>query len=118
MWSIVPGGVNTSWLKIDPATGELSGTPATANIGPVTVTVLVQEPALPSNYAEMTFTFTVNPDVYYTSFEGACPNGWTLAGDWQCGVPVNPAGPAAAYDGAQCIGGGRIQDYKRRRHVG
>ena len=40
---------------------------------------------------------------YSTSFEDACPNGWTLTGDWQCGVPQN-VGPATAFDGAQCIG--------------
>jgi bacillopeptidase F (M6 metalloprotease family) len=49
--------------------------------------------------------------VYYTSFEGTCPDGWTLTGDWQCGVPTNPAGPPTAYDGTQCIGVGMVQDY-------
>jgi bacillopeptidase F (M6 metalloprotease family) len=41
--------------------------------------------------------------VYSTSFEGACPDGWTLTGDWQCGVPMT-VGPATAYVGTQCIG--------------
>jgi hypothetical protein len=41
--------------------------------------------------------------VYSTSFEGACPDGWTLTGDWECGVPMN-VGPASAYAGTQCIG--------------
>jgi hypothetical protein len=69
----------------------------------VSVTVRVEEPGLPSNFAEKTFTFKVNSAAYYTSFEGACPDGWTLTGDWQCGVPMN-VGPATAYVGAQCIG--------------
>jgi len=40
---------------------------------------------------------------YATSFEGVCPDGWTLTGDWQCGVPIN-VGPSAAFDGTQCLG--------------
>src|SRR5262249_54826157 len=57
-------------------------------------------PTLPSNFDEKTFTFNVLHG-YYTSFEGTCPNGWTLTGDWQCGVPAS--GPMAAYVGTQCI---------------
>jgi len=58
---------------------------------------------LTSNFAEKTFTFKVNSAAYYTSFEGACPDGWTLTGDWQCGVPMS-VGPATAVAGTQCIG--------------
>ena len=102
VWSIKPGGVNAAWLAIDPVTGVLKGTPTAAQAGPVSVTVHVEEPTLPSNFAEKTFTFTVKPDAYYTSFEDACPNGWTLTGDWQCGVPTN-VGPATAFVGTQCL---------------
>ena len=102
VWSIKPGGQNAAWLTIDPATGELKGTPSAADVGPVSVTVHVEEPTLPSNFADKTFTFNVKPNAYYTSFEGMCPNGWTLTGDWQCGVPMN-VGPATAYLGTQCI---------------
>jgi Immune inhibitor A peptidase M6/Putative Ig domain len=101
VWSIKPGGVNAAWLSIDPATGVLSGTPSAMETGPVSVTVHVEEPMLPSNFAEKTFTFKVNQAAYYTSFE-ACPDGWTLTGDWQCGVPT-VVGPATAYVGTQCI---------------
>lgn len=101
-WSILPGGVNAGWLAIDPATGVLSGTPLKANLGDVSLTLHVEEPTLTSNYDDETFTFKVLPDAYYTSFEGACPNGWTLTGDWECGVP-SKVGPATAYDGTQCI---------------
>ncbi len=109
VWTIDTGGVNDLWLQIDPATGVLSGTPKATQTGPVSFTVHVQEPGLPSNFAEQTFTFNVNPDVYYTSWEGACPDGWTLTGDWKCGVPMH--GPATASDGTQCIGTGMSQDY-------
>ncbi len=109
-WSIEPGGVNASWLSIDPATGVLSGTPTPAQAGCVSVTVRVQDPSSVSNYAEQTFTFNVDPDIYYTSFEGTCPDGWTLNGDWKCGVP-SKVGPATAYDGTQCIGTGMGQNY-------
>jgi hypothetical protein len=68
----------------------------------VSVTVHVEEPMLPSNFADKTFTFNVDEAAYYTSFEGACPNDWTLTGDWQCGVPVN-VGPATAFVGTQCL---------------
>ena len=95
--------MGTAWLTIDPATGVLGGTPTAADVGPVSVTVHVNEPMLPSNFAEKTFTFNVNEDVYYTSFEGPCPDNWTLTGDWQCGVPAN-VGPATAFVGAQCLG--------------
>lgn len=102
LWSIKPGGQNTAWLTIDPATGELTGIPSKADVGPVVVTVHVEEPTLPSNFAEKTLSFNVNSNVYYTSFEGTCPGDWTLTGDWECGVPMN-VGPATAYIGTQCL---------------
>jgi hypothetical protein len=119
VWSINPGGVNDTWLSIDKTTGVLSGT---AQAGAVSVTVHVQEPTLPSNFAEQTFTFKAKQDLYYTSWEGTCPDGWTLSGDpgnipWQCGVPMNMGlpmqmpGPTTAYDGTQCISVGLTQNY-------
>lgn len=103
VWSIVPGGANNAWLSIDPATGVLSGTPTAADVGPVLVTVRVQEPSLPSNFDEITFTSNVSFAAYYTSFEGACPNGWTFGNtNWQCGTPTT-VGPATPFDGNQCI---------------
>ena len=101
-WSIV-GGTNDGWLSIGASTGILSGAPQQANIGPVSVTIRVDEsPTMPSNFAEATFTFNVKSDIYYTSFEDTCPAGWTLTGDWQCGVPIN-VGPTTAYVGTQCL---------------
>lgn len=102
VWSIAPGGTNTSWLSINPSTGQLTGTPTAANLGPVTVTIHVEEPSLPSNFDDQTFTFNVVQALYTESFEGACPNGWTLTGDWQCGVPTS-VGPPTAYAGTQCL---------------
>lgn len=102
VWSIVPGGTNTDWLTIDPATGVLSGTPTGADAGPVTLTVRIAEPSFPTNYDEKTFIFGVDYAAYFTSFEGTCPAGWTLTGTWQCGVPTN-VGPDDAFAGTQCI---------------
>ena len=102
-WSIVAGGVNDGWLSIAPATGVLSGTPTSGNIGPVTVTVHVEEPSLPSNFAEHTYSFNVISSLYFQSFDGVCPNGWTLTGEWQCGTP-SVVGPAAAYSPPGCLG--------------
>jgi Immune inhibitor A peptidase M6 len=112
-WSIT-GGTNSSWLTINVATGVLSGIPTQAEVGPVTVTVHVEEPTLPSNYADQTYTFNVNPDAYFTSWEGVCPDGWTLTGDWQCGAPAdvtNTSAPTAAFDGTQCLSNGLTMDY-------
>jgi len=102
VWSLKPGGQNNGWLTIDPTTGVLSGTPSSADVGTVMFTVHVEEPTLPSNFAEKTFTFAVKHDAYYTSFEGTCPDGWTLTGDWECGTP-SMVGPTEAYQGTQCI---------------
>ena len=101
VWSIV-GQTNGGWITINPSTGALTGTPAAGNIGPFTVTVRVEEPSLPSNFDEVVLTGEVIQAVWGESFEGACPNGWTLGGDWECGVP-SVVGPATAYAGAQCI---------------
>ena len=106
VWSIVPGGTNTAWLSIDPVTGSLTGTASSDALGPVSVTVRVEEAWWPENAAEATLAFSVipiPPPAYETSFEGACPNGWTLTSDWQCGVPTN-VGPSAAATGTQCLG--------------
>jgi hypothetical protein len=112
VWSIKMGGLNSGWLNIDSMTGKLKGTPSAANVGLVSFTVHAEEPSLPSNFAERTFSFNVKANSYYTSFEDTCPNGWTLTGDWQCGVPVpyplstmpmTLLGPANAYLGTQCI---------------
>lgn len=102
-WSIT-GGTNNSWLSIDPATGVLSGTPAAGNMGPVTVTIRIQQPTYPSNADVKTYNFNVGQALYVQSFDGPCAsNGWTLAGDWQCGSP-SVVGPATAFSGSQCIG--------------
>jgi len=41
------------------------------------------------------------PPVYATSFE-TCPDGWTLTGDWQCGVPQS-VGPPVAFNGTSVL---------------
>jgi len=101
VWSIV-GGTNHGWMTINPANGLLGGTPGPANNGAVTVTVHVEEPTEPTNFDERTFMLDVVSAVYVETFEGACPNGWALSGDWECGVPTT-VGPATAFSGAQCI---------------
>lgn len=100
-WSI-QGGTNIAWLTIDPATGLLGGTPTAGDAGPVSVTVRVQEPAAPSNFDEVTFTFDVFETLFVQDFEGACPNGWVLTGDWQCGTPTL-VGPSGAFSGIHVL---------------
>jgi hypothetical protein len=99
-WSVL-GGTNASWLTINPTTGILSGTPTAADLGPVTVQVQVQELAVPVNVAIKTYNFDVVSAVYFESFEGTCPNGWALTGDWQCGAPTS--GPYAAHSGVSLL---------------
>ena len=48
------------------------------------------------------FDFEVQTFVYFEDFEGACPNGWTLGGDWECGTP-SITGPSTAFSGSQCL---------------
>ena len=102
-WSIVAGGVNDGWLSIDPATGVLSGTPAPANAGAVHLTIHVAEPSVPSNFADRSYDFNVLSARYFQGFDGVCPNGWTLTGEWQCGTP-SVVGPATAYSPPGCLG--------------
>jgi len=111
VWSI-KGGTNSSWLSINPATGALSGTPTAANLGAGSVQIEVKEPTLPSNFDDKTYNFTVGTAIYYQNFEGACPDGWTLTGAWQCGtpIPITPAGngnaPPTAFSGSHCLATG------------
>ncbi len=46
---------------------------------------------------------------YVESFE-TCPAGWTLTGDWQCGIPT-AVGPPAAEQGQRCVGTKIAGDY-------
>ena len=46
---------------------------------------------------------TVDPNCYYEGFDGGCPAGWTLGGDWQCGVQTT-SGPMSAFSGTMCLG--------------
>ena len=99
-WSIT-GGTNIGWLAINPNTGVLGGTPSLADLGPVSVTIRVEEPSLPSNFDEQTFNFNVQTGIFSQGFEGACPNGWTMSGSWQCGTPTG--GPGSALAGTQTV---------------
>jgi hypothetical protein len=99
-WSIT-GGSNIAWLSIDPDTGALSGTPSLAELGPVSVNIHVEEPLNPTNFDDQTLTFSVQTGIFSQGFEGACPNGWTMGGSWQCGTPVT--GPGSALGGTQAV---------------
>ncbi|AKU89659.1 choice-of-anchor J domain-containing protein [Vulgatibacter incomptus] len=114
-WSIV-GGWNQGWLDIDPATGTLSGMPGFGDIGPVSVVVRAEDPNEPDLADELDVQFEVSgAEVYYSEdFEGACPNGWTLAGDWQCGTPTN-VGPPSAHGGTQCLATNLSGNYDNSR---
>jgi hypothetical protein len=56
-WSLRPGGENYAWLAIDALTGELTGTPTSAELGNVKVIVRVDDNG--GNYDIRLFTFSV-----------------------------------------------------------
>jgi hypothetical protein len=56
-WSLRPGGENYAWLGIDALTGELTGTPTSAELGEVKVIVRVDDNG--GNYDIRLFTFSV-----------------------------------------------------------
>lgn len=58
-WSVVSGTTLPAWLKLNPSTGQLSGTPTTA--GTSTFTIRVQDSATPQQSNEKQFSLTVNP---------------------------------------------------------
>jgi len=115
-WSIRPGGVNDGWLSLDPATGVLSGTPGTGDLGPVAVVVRAAASGSASNFDEVTFTADVAQVVWMESFETGAGSGWTFTGDWEWGTPGSYAGwngvePVGCYAGTGCIGTGMGVEY-------
>src|SRR5690606_20921574 len=85
-WTIV-GGTNHEWLAIDEHTGTLSGVPpAKAH---VTVRVRVVEPTEPWNMAEAELELDTRFLFYREDFADCAAHGWTVNGDWQCGVPTS-----------------------------
>jgi hypothetical protein len=100
-WTI-EGGTSHSWLSIDPATGELTGTADASHLGVTTVVVRAAESSAPSNYDEKTFEIQVADAMLYEPFDGSQPAGWTFGGEWEWGTPTN-VGPTACY-GGECAG--------------
>lgn len=106
VWTVEDGGTNVGWLSLEPSTGELSGTPTAAVLGPVAATLRVADRYYPTNFARQAVTFSVitqPADPLDATFDGTCPTSWTLTGDWQCGEPT-VVGPATAFSGTQCLG--------------
>ncbi len=68
VWSIQPGGLNDSWLTIDPATGELTGTSST--VLAVTINIRAQDASDSNNFDNARFTFNVavfTPTLLFTT---------------------------------------------------
>ncbi|MFH2008436.1 MAG: DUF4215 domain-containing protein [bacterium] len=104
-WSVV-GGTNHGWLSLDPVSGVLSGTPAQANVGPVTVDVRCEESTNATNNATQSFNLEVVeplPLPYLEDFEGSYPTDWIVDGNWEWGTP-SVVGPAGCLDGVSCAG--------------
>jgi hypothetical protein len=102
VWSIVPGGVNDAWLSIDPVTGRSRGTPSRGD-GPGDVTVRVEEPTLPSNFDDKTFTFNVNLRRVLHELRGRVPERLDAGVTWQCGVPDDRGARERVRGGTQCV---------------
>ncbi|MHC4777579.1 MAG: putative Ig domain-containing protein [Planctomycetota bacterium] len=58
-YSIIGPGTNDGWLSIDSSTGRLTGTPTSAELGPVAVTVRVVERDTPTVMDQKAISFTV-----------------------------------------------------------
>jgi len=99
VWSIT-GGTNHDWLTIDSATGDLYGTPMSADSGPVELTVHVEDEHNPGNYSSKAFTLDVFDVIFEETFESGCSD-WSISGDWECGVPTS--GPSSAHGGDACL---------------
>ncbi len=91
-WSLGPGA--PGWLRVDGATGALSGTPAAGDVGLRDVTFVLNDPSAPANRGEITAPLRVVQGVAGWTF-ASCPAGWTLAADWACGVPTSGPGGTA-----------------------
>ncbi len=105
-WSILPGGTNADWLSIDPTTGLLAGTPGSANVGSVELTVRCAESTFPQNYQDVLLQQQVVAPVdipYETDFDSGFPGAWILEEDWEWGTPSS-VGPTTCFNGPSCIG--------------
>ena len=58
IWSIV-ARTDADWLSIDPTTGTLSGVPGSSAANIALVTVRIEEPDVPANFAELEFEVDV-----------------------------------------------------------
>ena len=95
-WSLDPSPTAPSWLHIDPSTGTLSGTPDPHHMGSQDIQVRVSDDLFPTNTATALLPLDVRADIGSWDFS-SCPDGWVLAGEWQCGAPTT--GPATALSG-------------------
>ena len=96
-------GTNSSWLGIDPTTGELTGIPPQEGV--VSFTVRVEQIGFAANYDERTFTLVaqdLGSGRYFKETFDSCSSGWLLISGWECGTPSN-VGPDSCRSGS-CIG--------------
>ncbi|HEY0839958.1 MAG TPA: putative Ig domain-containing protein, partial [Vulgatibacter sp.] len=109
VWTIVGG---PAWLAIDPATGILSGSPESADVGTASVTVRVQEPQNTGNSTDTTFTLEVRSlpagELFADTLD-VCTAGWDLGGDWACGA-ASGTGPGSCRSGS-CLATNLTGDY-------
>ncbi len=107
-WTLT-GGTNIDWLTIGASTGVLTGTPDASDVGPVTVTIRVEDTANASNFDEQTYYLVVLNALYFEDLE-TNPADWTFP----MGVPglMEPvwdwgnatSGPMSCYGGSGCVG--------------
>lgn len=63
-WSLETGGTNDAWLTLDAGTGDLSGTPGSAQFGTVILVLRAEDASDPANFdiAVVGFEVTADPD--------------------------------------------------------
>jgi hypothetical protein len=116
-WTI-EGGTSHSWLSIDPATGELTGTADSSHLGLTTVVVRAADVSNTTNYDEKSFEIQVVDALLYESFAAWPPAGWTIVDGgsttdtWMhcdgCGVGLTGADGAYAMVNSDAAGSGSI----------
>jgi len=104
-FSIVDG-TNIDWLTLDSATGVLSGTPDASDVGPVTISVRVEESTNSANFVEVALGLEVLNGLYFEDFEGGQPSGWDygisiLGPVWEWGTATS--GPGSCHSGTGCV---------------
>ncbi|MGM0596218.1 MAG: DUF4215 domain-containing protein [Myxococcota bacterium] len=104
-------GDSPSWLSLNSATGELSGTPSAADIDSYQFTIQVADADNPTNTDQKSFSLNVLDALLFVNFESGTPSGWSTSGGvWEIGS-AGSSGPSSCFSGSTCVGTNFNGDY-------